>query len=196
MSKSARTRMYIVAQAANLFNQKGYAGTSMDDIVQATGLSKGGVYGNFKSKEDIALAAFDHAVETVAREIRQRTKAYPHALDKLRAIVEFYHQRVLSPPVEGGCPIQNTAVEADDSNPALRQSVQRALAEWQQGIVYVLERSRAAGDIQPETDTEAFAIRFIATLQGAILLTRLYRDLRYFDAVRAQLFQMIDEISI
>ena len=53
LSKAERTRQLIVQEAAVLFNQKGYAGTSMDDIMRATGLSKGGLYGNFKKKEDL-----------------------------------------------------------------------------------------------------------------------------------------------
>lgn len=187
--------MFIVEQAANLFNQKGYAGTSMDDILQATGLSKGGVYGNFKSKEEIALAAFEHSVETVAQEIRQRTKAHPHVLDKLRAVVHFYQERIFDPPIEGGCPIQNTAVEADDSNPVLWERVKAALRDWEQSIAYVLQRGVERGEVKQDTDVQAFSVRFIATLEGAILLARLYRDIRYFNTMSEQLFEMIDTLQ-
>lgn len=195
LSKSERTRMFIVEQAANLFNQKGYAGTSMDDILQATGLSKGGVYGNFKSKEEIALAAFEHSVETVAEEIKQRTKAHPHVLDKLRAVVHFYQERIFDPPIEGGCPIQNTAVEADDSNPVLRERVKAALCDWEQSIAYVLQRGVDRGEVKQDTDVQAFSVRFIATLEGAILLARLYREIRYFNTMSEQLFEMIDTLQ-
>lgn len=194
ISKSERTRQFIVEQAAILFNQKGYVGTSMDDIMQATGLSKGGLYGNFSKKEEIALAAFEHAVATVSREVRHCTRQHQHVLDKLRAVVIFYQKRILNPPVAGGCPIQNTAVEADDSNLPLRKSVQRALREWEQSIVHVLERGQAQGEVHPDADVHAFAVRFIATLEGAILLTRLYKEQRYFDIISVQLLELIEKL--
>lgn len=188
--------MFIIEQAANLFNQKGYAGTSMDDILQATGLSKGGVYGNFKSKEEIAIAAFEHSVETVAQEIKLRTKLEKKVLDKLRAVVHFYQERILNPPVEGGCPILNTAVEVDDNNPVLRERVKFALDQWEQSIAYVIQRGIAQNEIRSDTDPRAFAVRFIATLEGSILLTRLYKDMRYFDTMSKQLFEMIEELQV
>ncbi len=194
LTKSERTRQFIVEQAANLFNKKGYAGTSMDDILQATGLSKGGIYGNFKSKEDIALAAFEHAVGMVAQEIKQRTKARQHVLDKLKAVVEFYQERMFSPPVEGGCPIQNTAVEADDSNPVLRERVKNAINDWAQSIQFVLQRGVERGEVRAGADLEAFTVQFIATLEGAILLSRLYQNIEYFNIVSDQLFQMIEDL--
>ncbi len=194
LSKSERTRLFIIEQAANLFNKQGYAGTSMDDILQATGLSKGGIYGNFKSKEEIALAAFDHAVQLVSQEISRRTKQRPHVLDKLRAVVEFYHDRMFSPPVEGGCPLQNTAIEADDSNPALRERVQQAIAEWAERIRFVLQRGVERGEVCPDADLQAFTVQFIATLEGAIMLSRLYRNIDYYNLVSTQLFQMIEQL--
>ena len=63
LSKSAQTKQFIIEKAAPIFNKKGFAATSMNDILEATGLAKGGVYGNFTSKEEIALLAFEYANE-------------------------------------------------------------------------------------------------------------------------------------
>ena len=175
-----------------MFNLKGFAGTSMDDIVKATGLSKGGVYGNFSSKEDIALAAFEHAVRRVSEEVRERTRVISHTLDKLKAVVYFYKERILNPPIEGGCPIQNTAIDADDSNPRLRQQVINALDEWQQRIVHTLEKGKERGEVRLPVDSRAFATQFIGTLEGGIMLAQLYKDVRYFDAMAQQLLAMIE----
>ena len=60
MSKAERTKQFIVEKTAPIFNMKGYAGTSVNDMMAATGLTKGSIYGNFKNKDDVALAAFDH----------------------------------------------------------------------------------------------------------------------------------------
>ncbi len=194
MPKAEQTRKYIVEKAAAIFNLKGFAGTSMDDIVKATGLSKGGVYGNFSSKEDIALAAFEHAVQRVSEEVRERTRVIDHTLDKLKAVVYFYKERILNPPIEGGCPIQNTAIDADDSNPALRSRVIAALDEWQERIVYTLEKGKGRGEVRPAADSRAFATQFIGTLEGGIMLAQLYKDVRYFDAMARQLLRMIEAL--
>ncbi|MCB0586898.1 MAG: TetR/AcrR family transcriptional regulator [Phaeodactylibacter sp.] len=192
MPKAEKTKQYILEKAASLFNLKGFAGTSMDDIVKATGLSKGGVYGNFSSKEDIALAAFEHAVRRVSEEVRERTRVISHTLDKLKAVVYFYKERILNPPIEGGCPIQNTAIDADDSNPRLRQQVINALDEWQQRIVHTLEKGKERGEVRLPVDSRAFATQFIGTLEGGIMLAQLYKDVRYFDAMAQQLLAMIE----
>ena len=135
MSKAEKTRKFIIEKAAELFNQKGYAGTSMSDIMEATGLTKGGIYGNFKRngkdkkgvKDEIAIAAFEHAVKKVTYQVGDRTRVIDNTIDKLKTVIYFYKERVLNPPVEGGCPIQNTAVEADDNNPILKEKVLEAI---------------------------------------------------------------------
>lgn len=196
LAEAERTRQMIIEEAATLFNQKGYAGTSMADITLATGMSKGGIYSHFKSKEVIALAAFEFAVQKVTQRVRERTQAVRHPLEKLRAVVTFYRENIFTPPVEGGCPIQNTSVEADDCNPALRVRVLEAMDFWKQGIVYVLNKGIEKGLICNTSDVEAFAIQFIGTLEGAILLARVYRNVQYFDIMARQLFQMIDQLEI
>lgn len=92
MKKSEKTRQLIIEKSASLFNQNGYAGTSMQDIMKATGLTKGGIYGNFKKeggdkkgvKEEIAIAAFSHAVKVVNVEVQKRTFVIDNSLDKLK----------------------------------------------------------------------------------------------------------------
>jgi AcrR family transcriptional regulator len=195
LQKAERTKQTIIGESAVLFNQKGYAGTSMDDIMRATGLSKGGLYSHFKSKEEIALAAFEHAVQKVTQRVRERTQEIKHPLDKLRASVDFYRENIFTPPVEGGCPIQNTSIEVDDSNPVLRDRVQEAMDYWKHGIIYILRKGIEQGIVRADTDVEAFSIRFIGTLEGAILLARLYQDVQYFDVMAKQLLDMINGLE-
>ncbi len=66
MSKAERTRQFIIEQAAPIFNTKGIAGTAMSDIMSATKMAKGGLYGNFESKEDLANAIVDHNLRSLA----------------------------------------------------------------------------------------------------------------------------------
>jgi len=195
MKKSEATKRYIIERSAVLFNQKGYAGTSLRDIISVTGLSKGGIYGNFEGgKEAIAVAAFEHAVNLVNAKVRERTRVIDNTLDKLKAVVYFYKERVLNPPVEGGCPLQNTAVEADDSNTVLRQRAIEAMDNWRARLAHTVRKGIEKGEIKPDTDADEFAVRFIGTLEGGILLAQLYKNILPFEAMARQLLDMIEAI--
>lgn len=194
ISKAEKTRLQIIEKSAVLFNQKGFAGTSMGDIMDATGLSKGALYGHFNSKDEIAIASFQHAVKKVAVSVGQRTRVIDNTLDKLKAVVYFYKERILDPPVEGGCPIQNTSVDVDDNNPKLRAKVIAALDDWRDRIVHTINKGIKRGEISPKVVAKEFAIRFIGTLEGGILLAQLYKDVWYFDVLAKQLLQMIEEL--
>ena len=58
MSKAEKTREFIIEKAAPIFNTKGYAGASLNDIIDATGLTKGSIYGNFENKDEVAIAVY------------------------------------------------------------------------------------------------------------------------------------------
>ena len=195
MKKSEKTRQYIVDRAAVLFNQRGFSGTSMDDIMRATGLSKGGLYGNFRSKEDISVAAFDHAVEVVKKQVAMRTHIIENALDKLKAVVYFYKEHLFNPPVEGGCPILNTSIEADDNNPILRERVVAALKYWHERIVITLKYGIKRNEVRPDADLEHFATLFISILEGGIMLSRIFQSPKPFESTTKQLLKMINELS-
>ncbi len=202
MKKSEQTRRYIIEKAAVLFNTKGFHGTSIGDIMAATGLTKGGIYGNFKKegrdkkgvKEEIAIAAFEHAVQVVWEEVRRRTKVIENTLDKLKSVVYFYKERCLNPPVDGGCPIQNTAVEADDNHPVLREKVLEVLAFWRRRIVETLEEGKRKGEVRPDVDSAEFAVLFIGMLEGGILLSRVEKNIEAFGVMSRRLLAMIEEL--
>ena len=203
MKKSEKTRRLIVEKSASLFNQKGFAGTSMQDIMAATGLTKGGIYGNFKKeggdkkgvKEEIALAAFQFAVEVVNEEVRKRTFVIENSIDKLKAVVYFYKERIMNPPVEGGCPLLNTSIDADATNPALQKRVLKSMEYWQYRIIKTLEKGKKEGEVKKEINAEDFATLFIGTLEGGILMSRIFKDNHHFDLMANQLIKLIDELK-
>ena len=203
MKKSDKTRQYIIEKAAILFNKKGYNGTSMSDIMEATGMSKGGIYGNFKKdgmdkngvKEEIAVAAFEHAVVKVYTEIGKRTKVIDNAIDKLKAVVYFYKERVLNPPVEGGCPIQNTSIEVGHGQAVLKDRVQFAMSEWHRRIVRTLEKGIEKGEVNDKVDPNEFAMLFIGMIEGGIMGARIWDSKKPFDAMSKKLLQLIEELK-
>lgn len=195
MGKAEQTKELIIEKALPLFNTQGFAATSISDITQATGITKGAIYGNFKNKEEVALAAFDRAIEIVLSTLRVRIKTQSTAPLKLKAIVDYYQGYILNPPIPGGCPILNTSIEADDNHPYLRTRVVRSIAHMKASIRQMLTRGMKEMQIVTTTDVEEWATFFFATLEGAIMMSRVEGDMSSYQHIRAMLHKMIDQIS-
>ena len=90
MSKAERTRQFIIETVAPVFNKQGYAATSLSDLTQATGLTKGAIYGNFGSKEDVALAVFNHNYGLIAAGLRAEFSRAQTAIEQLLVYPHFY----------------------------------------------------------------------------------------------------------
>ncbi|MBD2259234.1 TetR/AcrR family transcriptional regulator [Pseudanabaena sp. FACHB-2040] len=181
MSKAQETRQKIVREAALLFNRQGYAGASMADIMRVTGLQKGGIYNHFGSKEELALEAFEYMIQEITRHYMAAIRSQRHAVDRLLAMLEVYRHYIDQPPIEGGCPILNTAVESDDTHPVMRQRVRQALDSWQSLIRRVLERGMERGEVRPGTDADELATLLIAMVEGAVMMSKVYDDSIYLE---------------
>lgn len=181
MSKAQVTKAHIVEQAAALFNQQGYAGSSMSDVMRVTGLQKGGVYNHFRSKEELALEAFGFAVQRIQQRFTGALKGKRHAVDRLMAILSVYERFLADPPVQGGCPLLNTAVESDDAHPALREQTQLAMDAWRSLIERIVTKGVIRGELQPTAEAATVATILIATIEGGIMLSKLYDDPGHLD---------------
>lgn len=176
MAKGEQTRQRIVERAAPVFNTLGYSRTSMSELTRATGLEKGGIYNHFPSKEALALAAFDYAIATVGARFAAAIIGVESAVARLEAIVDVFAAYLEAPPIPGGCPILNTAVEADDTEPALRARAQAAMNDLQKLIGLTVKAGVAGAELRPEADPRAVAAVITATMEGAVMLARLYDD--------------------
>jgi TetR/AcrR family transcriptional repressor of nem operon len=176
MAKGDQTKRRIVERAAPVFNTLGYSRTSMAELTRATGLEKGGIYNHFASKEALALAAFDYAISVVRARFAAALQEVTGTRARLEAIVAVFAAYLEAPPVPGGCPILNTAVEADDTEPALRARAQAAMTDLQKLIGVTVKAGVAGGELRPDADPRAVATIVTATMEGAIMLGRLYDD--------------------
>jgi AcrR family transcriptional regulator len=176
VSKGEQTKGKIIQQAAELFNQQGYAGSSMSDIMRVTGLKKGGIYNHFQSKDELALQAFDYAIACIQEHYRMALQGKRHAIDRLQAIVNAFGSYAENPPIKGGCPILNTAIESDDAHPALRDRAQQAMDSWRNMICGILKSGIKKGEVYPDVDADEIATIVIATVEGAVMMSKLYGD--------------------
>lgn len=169
MSKADRTRQYIIEQTAPIFNMQGYAGTSVKDLVAATGLTKGSIYGNFVNKDEVALAAFDYNFGNITNYIATRIWEEKSAIKKLLVYPETHRQVLRLPFLQGGCPLLNTSIEADDTHPLLRKKAIAALDLWRASIIRIIENGIRTKEIKRETDSLAFAVVMISLTEGAVM---------------------------
>jgi TetR/AcrR family transcriptional regulator, transcriptional repressor for nem operon len=196
MRKGERTKEFILEQSAALFNKQGYASTSLSDIMAATKLEKGGIYNHFTSKEALMQEAFLFAVQQVETRYNTLLEERRDARSRLYAVLEVFKSFVTDPPVRGGCPMLNAAIEADDALPALRPSVRRALEGWRTAIKGILERGIARGELRRDLDPEAFSSVMLASLEGAVMLSKMYRDPVHIERVLRFLELQIDGLEV
>ena len=192
MSKGESTRQRIVAQAAPVFNQKGYAGTALSDLMKATGLEKGGIYRHFSGKQELAEDAFDHAWNAVTRARLAGVYEIPNAVDRLKRFVANFRDRRTA-PVPGGCPLMNTAVEADDSNPALRAKARNALDAWLDRLKSIIDEGKRRGEVASHINSAHLASLIVGTLEGAVLLSRIKKAAEPREVACAHLTAYLDE---
>ncbi len=191
ITKSERTREYIIESTAGIFNTKGYSGTSLSDLTEATKLTKGSIYGNFENKEEVALAAFDYNWKTVQDIVKGEMADKDTYIGKLMVYVSTYESFFKYPFPKGGCPILNTATESDDTHPALRKKAAEALVLWKNSIIRLVECGKQAGEIKNDTDAEEVALTIMAMIEGIIMITKATGNKNYWHKVMRSVEKLI-----
>ena len=174
MRKGEQTRQEIIRKAAPIFNQKGYDGAALSDLMRATGLEKGGIYRHFESKQELAGDAFDHAWKIAMDTRFEGTQEIPNAVDRLEQIVRNFRDRRAG-LVPGGCPLLNTAIDSDDGNPQLRAKARRALRSWLERLQSIAEEGQRRGEVRSDVDSAKLATLIASTLEGSLMVSRLQR---------------------
>jgi TetR/AcrR family transcriptional repressor of nem operon len=185
MSKGEQTRQEIIRKAAPIFNQKGYDGAALSDLMRATGLEKGGIYRHFSSKEALAAEAFDYAWREALDARIHDLDTISNAVDRLKQLVANFVERRGTIP--GGCPLLNTAIDTDDGNSVLCERARKALRGWRSYIVAIISAGSKAREIRPKVDAKKLATLIISSLEGAVMLDRLERNEEALRAVQAHL---------
>jgi AcrR family transcriptional regulator len=194
MSKAAQTKAFIIEKVAPIFNMKGYAGTSLTDMTEATGLTKGSIYGNFANKDEVALAVFDHNMQSVRSIIAAELSKHHTVREQLLAYMQVYNNFLKYPFPAGGCPILNTATEADDTHPALKKKAADAVQSWKTQLVRLLQKGIDNKEFTAPVDPEQVAITFIALIEGGIMVSKLTGKLSYRTAVMQSVEKMLNDL--
>ncbi len=190
-SKGATTRDQILDAAARIIHLRGYHCTSLDDVLRESGIGKGNFYYYFKSKEDLGYAIIDRVMHGFI--VRTLEPAFEDpAADPVIQIHAFL-DRVLENQRQrncvGGCPIGNLASELSDVHEGFRQRLAGIFDVWRSTLTRALARFRATGQAPEDFDPSAVAQFLVAALEGAILLTKVTRDIAIMEQCVEQLKQ-------
>lgn len=192
MSKGTETRKMILRKSAVIFNQQGFTGSSMSDIMKATGLEKGGIYRHFKNKDELALEAFEYAIGVLRDRYRVAIAGKKSAEDKLISVLSVYSNIDKEPPLEGGCPLLNTAIDTDDTHPLLQKRAQEAMNEWLRFLKFILKEGIVSGEFRPNLNVEEAAIFLTSAFEGNIMMGKLFNNNVYVQKYINQLKQYIE----
>jgi TetR/AcrR family transcriptional regulator, transcriptional repressor for nem operon len=173
VNKVDETRDLIIQTSLALFNRKGYSQTSIQDIMDATGLPKGAIYRRFENKNEIAIAAFEYAGSIIWKHFFEATKSKATSTDKLIAMCHVYQDAVNNPPVEGGCPLLNTAIETDFGFPELHNKAAEAYNQTLLFMQSIIDEGIRSKEFRQDVDSYSLASFLFSTIEGAVMSSRL-----------------------
>ena len=194
-TKGDRTRQFIIETAAPLINRNGIAGTAISDIMKETKLAKGGIYNNFKSKEEICLESFDYFAKKISGSLNESLAAKVSPREKLISCIDFYIKDFIV-AYPGGCPLLNFGTEADDTNPALAAKVTEAVNAIQARFYGLLYAGVTAGEFKASINPEMLAAVMYSAIQGALFVSHIKKSNTELQTVVDYLKMLVKEISV
>lgn len=190
--RSEATYNFIIETTADLFNKQGYAGTSIADVETVTKLTKGSIYGNFENKEKLALAVFDYNLKKIREKLIVELGKQSTFKGKILSYLNVYGTLGAS----GGCPLQNTAVEADDTHEELRVRAAEGMMRWRNNMVDLLTKGIENKEFKADIDVEKIALTYFSIIEGGILISKTTMNTDYLSAILDSARLYIDQICV
>ena len=174
-----QAREAILEAATELMHLKGYQATTLDDVLRESGVGKGNFYYYFKSKEDLGYAILDQVIAAFLE--RTLDPCFSDPSTSRLAQIRCFLGRVLTAQRErncvGGCALGNLASELSDVHEGFRARLSGVFSVWRERLTGALADAQAHGSVRPDCRPEAVAHFLVASLEGAILMTKLTRDI-------------------
>jgi len=189
------TRDKIVYAAMVLFAQKGYASTSVADILHAAGVNAGSLYHFFPGKQDVLLAVLDAYLHGIHPMLLQPAwKGVADPIERVFALLDRYRDHLVTTECTYGCPIGSIALELHEPDPAVRQLLAANFAGWVNAIEQCFVD---AGDRLPDdVDRRALAIFALTTMEGGVMVSRTDRTLDAFDDAVRMLRDYVNRLQL
>jgi TetR/AcrR family transcriptional repressor of nem operon len=194
-TKGIQTRQDIINKSMQLFSVKGYFNTSVNDILSVTGLTKGGLYGHFRSKEDIWYAVYDQAVTIWRNIVLKGAEEITDPLERIEKTIEKDMKNYLGADVfDGGCFFFNMLVELSGQSSSMANSILKGFVKFSELIKDWLREADQKGMLKDGLDLDEVAHFIVISLNGAAPLYAATRDSRVWKRTISQLHYYINQL--
>jgi TetR/AcrR family transcriptional repressor of nem operon len=187
---SLDTRERILQSAMELFATKGYASTSIDEVLRRSAAKPGSLYHFFPGKEDLLLAVLDAYREGIDEMLLQPAWiGYDDPIERVFALLARYRMLIVATDCEYGCPIGSLALEMHKARKPVRERISANFAAWTDAVhrCYL----DAADRFEAGTNLRELAEFTLTTMEGGVMQSRTFRDVSYFDRSVKQLRQYV-----
>ena len=162
--QSERTRQRIIEAAAQLFVRKGFYGTSIADVAQATGLTKGALYHHFENKDALFFAVIEMVRDAWQEAVVRDVLKAGDALARL-AVLFDNHTRLVSENETLCLVMRSLAAEMDDTNPTFMAALQEVYDDLALFIERIIQKGQTAGQVRPDLDARLMALNIVGILR-------------------------------
>jgi len=173
------TRDAIVAAATRLMQIKGYNATSLDDVLTASDVGKGSFYHYFRSKEELGHAILDRVIGSFIERTVDPCFSDPgiKPLTQIRCFLDRVVEAQRERNCVGGCPLGNLASELSDVHPGFRSRLVGVFSAWRERLTLALQEAQRRGNVGDDCRPDVVAHFLVASLEGAILMTKVTKDI-------------------
>ncbi len=176
ISRGERTRQRIVGHATLLMYEKGYARTSVEDVINACGITKGSFYFHFGSKEELGYAVIENAARHVSARLRSVMEDRDSPFEKLVAALEELQRIVMEADCCRGCILGNLALELSNQHDGFREKLAWAFQNLAEIIAEPLVLMKESGKLPTDFDPASFASFAVSAVEGGIMMSKVTRD--------------------
>jgi len=176
---SEQTSAYIVDKVAPVFNRKGYVGTSLSDLNEATQLTKGAIYCNFENKEELAIKAFKHNVNEILGPLRSAIDKQENSIDKLLTLTKFYRNYYETSLLRGGCPILNVGIDAKHNNPGLYHAAKEETIKLLKGLNLIIKQGIKKKEVKETINARMYAQNIYSMIEGSVFMSTTHENDEY-----------------
>ncbi|MFB4295414.1 TetR/AcrR family transcriptional regulator [Actinomadura sp. NTSP31] len=191
MAARGETRERVLRTAAELFQRQGYHGTGLNQVLAESRAPKGSLYFHFpEGKEQLASESVALAGREVGDSLAESVLAAEDARSGVAAMGEYFARNLLESDFTKGCPVATVALESAAESEPIRSACDTVYGEWRQGIALALR-----GWGVPEDRAEPLAATVLSSLQGAVMLARVQKDVTVIRTVTGHLGDLIEQAA-
>lgn len=191
-----KTRNNLLEIASCLFQQKGYNGTSLTDIITKADVSKGALYHHFSNKQDLLYAIVDELFKEQSRAYWNGLQTATDPIETLAYTIEQRAENVSQEDMCNGCPIHNLLAELGSTNDGLRTRVDAIFCAVQKSIYEAFERARDLGIVKPDLDSKRVSMLVMCTMNGMPQMVTSCQNRDVFKEISAALADYIRSFKI